>query len=181
MSEVPLRPMPRALWVVLGGGGRFLMSEVPLYRGGLDVIRKEAWPLYRTSSGVRVCWELEEPRGPTGTPLGCRRGSTGFRRNLTRVQEKLSPEPHSSSGEALSGTSLEFRRRFDQMPAASRESAPGVLAVRHPCSWWGLRGWCLVFFGVFGVFVVCLWCVCGLLYGVVGVCGVCGVVSVWCG
>ncbi|KAJ1465568.1 hypothetical protein T484DRAFT_1922600, partial [Baffinella frigidus] len=32
--------------------------------GGLDVIRKEARPLYRTSSGVRLCWELEEPKGP---------------------------------------------------------------------------------------------------------------------
>ena len=32
------------------------MSEVPLYyqhgRGGLDVIRKEAWSFYRTNSGV---------------------------------------------------------------------------------------------------------------------------------
>ena len=34
-----------------------------LYTGGLDVIRKEAWPFYRTSSGVRLCWELEEPKG----------------------------------------------------------------------------------------------------------------------
>ena len=32
--------------------------------GESDVIRKEAWPLYRTSSGVRLCWELEEPKGP---------------------------------------------------------------------------------------------------------------------
>ena len=24
----------------------------------------EAWPLYRTISGVRLCWELEEPKGP---------------------------------------------------------------------------------------------------------------------
>ena len=32
--------------------------------GGLDVIRKEAWPFYRTVSGVRLCWELEEPEGP---------------------------------------------------------------------------------------------------------------------
>ena len=34
--------------------------------GGLHVIRKEAWPFYRTSSGVRLCWELEEPKGPKG-------------------------------------------------------------------------------------------------------------------
>ena len=31
-----------------------------------DVIRKEAWPFYRTISGVRLCWELEEPKGPKG-------------------------------------------------------------------------------------------------------------------
>jgi len=35
-------------------------------QGGFDVIRKEAWPFYRTSSGVRLCWELEEPKGPKG-------------------------------------------------------------------------------------------------------------------
>ena len=28
------------------------------------MIRKEAWSFYRTSSGVRLCWELEEPTGP---------------------------------------------------------------------------------------------------------------------
>ena len=32
--------------------------------GGPDVIRKEAWRFYRTSSGVRLCWELKEPKGP---------------------------------------------------------------------------------------------------------------------
>ena len=30
------------------------------------MIRKEVWSLYRTSSGVRLCWELEEPKGPEG-------------------------------------------------------------------------------------------------------------------
>jgi len=30
------------------------------------VIRKEAWPFNRTSSGVRLCWELEESNGPKG-------------------------------------------------------------------------------------------------------------------
>jgi len=34
--------------------------------GGLDVIRKEAWPFYRKISGVRLCKELEEPKGPKG-------------------------------------------------------------------------------------------------------------------
>ena len=34
--------------------------------GGLDVIRKEAWPFYRTSSGVRLFWQLAEPKRPKG-------------------------------------------------------------------------------------------------------------------
>ena len=33
------------------------------------MIRKEAWPFYRTISGVRLCWELEEPKGPKGAGL----------------------------------------------------------------------------------------------------------------
>ena len=37
-----------------------------LCSGGPDVIRKEAWSFYRTISGVRLCWELEEPKGPKG-------------------------------------------------------------------------------------------------------------------
>ena len=28
------------------------------------MIRKEAWSFYITSYGVRLCWELEEPKGP---------------------------------------------------------------------------------------------------------------------
>ena len=35
----------------------------------LDVIRKQAWPFYRTISGVRLCWELEEPEGPKDSNL----------------------------------------------------------------------------------------------------------------
>ena len=31
------------------------------------MIRKEAWPFYRTISGVRLYWVLEEPNGPKGT------------------------------------------------------------------------------------------------------------------
>ena len=37
-------------------------SVAILCAGGLDAIRKEAWPFYRTISGVRLCWELEEPK-----------------------------------------------------------------------------------------------------------------------
>ena len=39
--------------------------------GGIHVtrgagFRKEAWPFYRTISGVRLCWGIEEPKGPEG-------------------------------------------------------------------------------------------------------------------
>ena len=30
------------------------------------MIRKEAWPFYRTISGVRLYWVLEQPKGPKG-------------------------------------------------------------------------------------------------------------------
>jgi len=50
------------------------VSAATLCTGGLDVIRKEAWPFYRTSSGVRLWWELKEPKGPKG-PTGL--GQTG--------------------------------------------------------------------------------------------------------
>ena len=32
----------------------------------VNVIRKEAWLFCRSSSGVRLCWELEEPSGEKG-------------------------------------------------------------------------------------------------------------------
>jgi len=48
---------------------RMILEEVCTV--GLDVIRKEAWPFYRTISGVRLCWELEEPKGPKRWPRLC--------------------------------------------------------------------------------------------------------------
>jgi len=43
-------------------------SAAILCTRGPDVIRKEAWPFYRTISRVHLCWELEEPKGPEGSP-----------------------------------------------------------------------------------------------------------------
>ena len=37
-----------------------------LFTGGPDVLRKEAWSFYRTSSGVCLYWEVEVPKGPKG-------------------------------------------------------------------------------------------------------------------
>ena len=41
-------------------------SAAILCTWGLVVIRKEAWPFYKTISGVRLYWVLEEPKGPKG-------------------------------------------------------------------------------------------------------------------
>ena len=49
---------------LVGGVDRILE---PL--GLRGVIRKEAWPFCRTISVVRLCWELEEPKGPKGHTL----------------------------------------------------------------------------------------------------------------
>ena len=32
--------------------------------------QEEAWSFYRTIFGVRLCWELEEPKGPKGGSFG---------------------------------------------------------------------------------------------------------------
>jgi len=44
-----------------GTGGVEPCAPSSMHRG------KEAWPFYRTISGVRLCWELEESKGPKGT------------------------------------------------------------------------------------------------------------------
>ena len=50
------------------GPNSYARLRVPfiLCTGGPDVIRKEAWSFYRTISGVRLYWELEETKGPKG-------------------------------------------------------------------------------------------------------------------
>ena len=51
---------------------------------GPDVIRKGAWSFFKSISGVRLCWELEEPKGPKGR-LGGVHAAPG------RVSALLSP------------------------------------------------------------------------------------------
>jgi hypothetical protein len=45
-------------------GPRSRLPRPSVQTGGPDVIRKKAWPFYRTTSGVRLCWELAGPEGP---------------------------------------------------------------------------------------------------------------------
>ena len=42
------------------------------------MIRKEACSFYRTISGVRLCWELEEPKGRKGPASGKGAGQARF-------------------------------------------------------------------------------------------------------
>ena len=68
---------------------------------GPDVIRKEAWPFYRTISGVRLCWELEEPKGPKNVArsLACHCALS------TRGPNAHGARPvHSKSSRQLSGS-----------------------------------------------------------------------------
>ena len=53
------------------------------------MIRKEAWLFYRTISGVRLCWELEEPNGPKGHPGSSTEAYAAERRgnNLIRFED----------------------------------------------------------------------------------------------
>ena len=59
------------------------------------MIRKEAWSFYRTISGVCLCWELEEAKGPkngsaailcTGGPDVIRKEAWPFYRTIPAVR-----------------------------------------------------------------------------------------------
>ena len=55
-----------------------------LCTGAPDVIRKEAWSFYMTIFGVRLCWELEEPKGPKKqTRVEFRTNGCSWRGNLS--------------------------------------------------------------------------------------------------
>jgi len=58
-----------------------------LCTGGADVVRKEAWPFYRTISGVRLSWELEEPKGPKGHPCPSNPLPNRFRTNMAHIRQ----------------------------------------------------------------------------------------------
>ena len=58
--------MPESSAVTEPARLRIPFSRLPRYsvRGGLTWF--EEWSFYRTISGVRLCWELEETKGPKG-------------------------------------------------------------------------------------------------------------------
>ena len=68
-----LKDLKKASWCYLLRGLVVALDAVSVAilctRGGLNVVRKEAWLFCRGTSGVRLCWELEEPEGPKGVTL----------------------------------------------------------------------------------------------------------------
>jgi hypothetical protein len=93
--------------------------HAPLYRGGgLDVIRKEAWPFYRTSSGVRLCWKLEEPKGPKGG-----------QKPLDTVEAPCSECRHAARQRKAEGSASVQGKECVQQPLDTPES----LASRSTC------------------------------------------------
>ena len=61
-----------------------------LCTGGLDAIRKEAWPFYRTIFVVHLCWELEKPKGPKGRIQASLASSAGDSWDVLGVRTRLS-------------------------------------------------------------------------------------------
>ena len=112
--------------ISISGTVRQVKVAAILCAGGPDVIRKEAWSFYRTISGVRLCWQLEEREGPKGLvsrwqepkgPNGLATTSgTMWQANLQRV-----------SGRLASATT--------RCSAAIREAKGGGLGRRRACTW----------------------------------------------
>ena len=95
-----------------GSSDTFRVVPSSLKSGLNDVIRKEAWLFCRTSSGVRLCWELEEPKGPKGgeetevddvRKLVCTDGLVDATLQALPGHAFRSSEPHQPLRDRLSG------------------------------------------------------------------------------
>ena len=63
----------------------------------------QAWPFYRTSFGVRLCWELEEPEGPGGN-----RSTTFLIGILSHAPPEHHPLAHRREPSTMKGWVLEI-------------------------------------------------------------------------
>jgi hypothetical protein len=131
------------------GRKRRFGGTAPFTQGGLDVIRKEAWPSYRTSSGVRLCWELEEPKGPKGNFKYFLYFYSWFTRSFgmsevplycTRVTGVAAAICWETPGRGLDGFALPDEAAMNRMlcstgtlsHSANRMSTPPVLLTNRP-------------------------------------------------
>ena len=85
------------------------------------MIRKEAWSFYRTSSGVRLSWELEEPKDLKGVQTGgfCHQPSEGGKPSFSvasictarrRIPTSASTKQGPEKGDLISLLGLAARR-----------------------------------------------------------------------
>ena len=106
--------------------------------GGLNVIRKEAWLFYRTSFGVRLCWELEEPKGPTGshceaTPACCDPASCA---GSPRVKRAATPSEAGLQGYLAHKKTPSPRTARFLMFEVPLYALGVFLCSRYPCTPW---------------------------------------------
>ena len=113
-----------------------------LCTGGLDVIRKEAWPFYRTISGVRLCWELEEPKGPKGLGRDSRMLEGALTWTLSNGEAEIS-NPPAPPGELLSkGVATPLHPCSDADAGRCNPPAPSALGpALPPAGGWLLLWW----------------------------------------
>jgi len=110
---------------------------VPLYRATW-LGYPEAWPFYRTSSGVRLCWELEEPKGPKGFKIGrCRAPRDGWRwppsAPCLRDQPCLEAVPRNSSEVFLHAVLVSKTKAF------AHRFGSALCRLSRGCRWAGER------------------------------------------
>ena len=120
--------LPRYSFATKFGGKGLGTSEI----GGLDVIRKEAWPFYRTISDVRLYWVLEEPKGPRevgAVPVSVQgaRAAETCRKVLRRApgapaRDTVRPAAHSPRAPRLPAHTPEFSK--DPETRLGHRSAP---------------------------------------------------------
>ena len=131
---------------------RIPLSRLPRYsvQGGPGVIRKEAWSFYRSNSGVRLCLELEEPKGPKGgmhwtivshlppslphpLPLASRCRGTSLIRKRTPLGPYRRPVPGVLGGSQGGGIFLWARYPCTPAPPPAVAPTPALAAVpNHP-------------------------------------------------
>jgi hypothetical protein len=103
-------------------------SAAILCTGGLDVIRKEAWPFYRTRSGVRLRFVLEEPTGHEGAPPG--EGKLGWLTVVLRTKCSTS----ASADLVASSRSTPCSPHITKNPTLNLTVNEKALFLHRPCT-----------------------------------------------
>ena len=111
--------------------------RVPPPRRISDVIRKDAWSFYRTISGVRLCWELEGPKGPESVGADHDHWGVGQGARRRSPWSCWSRTPDSS----LQATQGQIDGFFSQLPYRCHQDRVASLGDQLKiCAWVASRG-----------------------------------------